>query len=193
MDSPLAARFTEVYKELKECWDKEAKRKVHRGRHPLSFEQLLTISSHQEHIQTVEYLKKSGRPAIVIAASGMCSGGRILNYLKALIEDFRTDILFVGYQARGTPGRVIQKYGPGHGYVILDNRKYNIKAGVYTISGYSAHADQKNLIRFVKGMRRKPKEIRLVHGDRYAKDVLQQTLRIKFPECRITTTPTSRA
>ena len=158
----------------------------------MSFEQLLTISSHQEHVQTVEYLKKSGRPAIVIAASGMCSGGRILNYLKALIEDFRTDILFVGYQAKGTPGRVIQKYGPGHGYVILDNRKYNIKAGIYTISGYSAHADQQNLIRFVKGMRRKPGEIRLVHGDRNAKGVLQKALRDRFPKCKITTAPLSR-
>ncbi|MBU3915500.1 MBL fold metallo-hydrolase [bacterium] len=185
VDSPLANKFTEVYKELKDCWDKEAKRKVHRGRHPLSFEQLLTIESHQEHERIVKYLKQSGRPAIVIAASGMCSGGRIMNYLKALIEDLRTDILFVGYQAKGTPGRDIQKYGPRHGYVVLDERKYNIKAGVYTISGYSAHADQQNLIRFVKGMRQKPTEIRLIHGDQHAKTALCSKLKDNFPESAI--------
>ena len=186
IDSPLAARFTEVYKDLKDCWDKEALRKLRRGRHPLSFEQLLTIDSHDEHQRTVDYLKQSGRPAIVIAASGMCSGGRIVNYLKALLEDSRTDIVFVGYQAAGTTGRVIQKYGPGKGYVQIDGRKYDIKAGVYTISGYSAHADQQNLIRWVKGMRKRPTEIKLVHGDNTAKQTLQKHLQQDFPESIIT-------
>ena len=136
----------------------------------------MTIDSHQEHERTVNYLKQSGRPAIVIAAIGMCSGGRIMNYLKALIEDHRTDILFVGYQAQGTPGQIIQNYAPKHGYVMLDHHKHTINASVYTIRGYSAHADQLNLVRFVKGMRRKPKEIRLVHGDGEAKLVLQRLL-----------------
>ena len=146
VDSPLANKFSEVYKTLASCWDGEAKRRVQRGRHPLSFEQLLTI----------DYLKQSGPPAIVIAASGMCSGGRIVNYLKALIADPRTDILFVGYQAKGTIGRKIQKYGHQNGYVQMDNKRYTIAAGVETISGYSAHAGQDNLLRFIKGMRKKP-------------------------------------
>ena len=182
VDSPLAAKFTQVYRNLKECWDKEALRKVYQGRHPLSFEQLWTVSSHEEHQRTVAYLKSSGRPAIVIAASGMCTGGRMLNYLKALLEDARTDILFVGYQAQGTPGRAIQKYGARHGYVELEGKKYDIRAGVYTISGYSAHADQDNLFRFVKRMRKKPSEIRLVHGDYDAKQSLRELLQKEFPE-----------
>ena len=103
----------------------------------------------------------------------MCTGGRIMNYLKELIEDERTDILFVGYQAAGTPWRTIQQYGPKRGYVVLDQRKYMIRAGVFTIGGYSAHADQKNLVQFVKGMRNKPEEIRLVHGDDSAKGWLK--------------------
>ena len=185
VDSPLASRFTEVYRELKTLWDREAKRRVTKGRHPLSFEQLLTIGSHEEHQRTVEYLKQSGRPAIVIAASGMCSGGRIVNYLKSLIEDPRTDILLVGYQARGTPGRIIQKYGPEHGYVKIDGKNYDIQAGVYTISGYSAHADQQNLLRFVKGMRKPPREIRLVHGEKEAKAALRKLLRDEFPSIEV--------
>jgi len=103
----------------------------------------------------------------------MCSGGRIVNYLKALIEDERTDILFVGYQAQGTPGRAIQKYCPRKngrtGWVALEGKKYDINAEVQTISGYSAHADQRNLVNFIKRMRHKPNDIRLVHGDAEAK------------------------
>ena len=181
IDSPLAAEFTQSYRELKHLWDAEAKRKVRAGRHPLSFEQLLTISSHPDHLNTVEYLSKTGRPAIVIAASGMCSGGRIVNYLKALLGDARTDVLFVGYQAAGTPGRDIQTYGPRGGYVNLDNQRIDIKAGVYTLSGYSAHADQKDLVNFVKRMRFKPKHIRIVHGEQGAKEELQRCYRAMLP------------
>lgn len=181
VDSPLASQFTQSYRQLKELWDAEAMRKVNAGRHPLSFEQLLTIDEHAEHLQTVEYLKKTGRPAIVIAASGMCSGGRIMNYLKALIEDKRTDVLFVGYQAVGTPGRDIQTYAYKNGYVVMDGQKYTINADVYTLSGYSAHADQKDLLNFVKRMRFKPSRIRLVHGDEPAKKVLQQKFRELLP------------
>lgn len=176
VDSPLASQFTQSYRELKDLWDAEAMRKVNAGRHPLSFEQLLTIDSHQEHLQTVEYLRNTGRAAIVIAASGMCSGGRIMSYLKALIEDPRTDIVFVGYQAVGTPGRDIQTYGPRNGYVMLDGKRYNIHADVFTLSGYSAHADQKGLVNFVKRMRHKPARIRLVHGETHAKQALQHEL-----------------
>ncbi len=182
VDSPLASRFTSVYKKLRTIWDQEAQHKLHEGRHPLSFEQLTTINEHQQHLDTVEYLKSNARPCVVISASGMCNGGRILNYLKALIEDPRTDILFIGYQAHGTIGRIIQQYGPKQGFVEIHNRKYDIKAGVYTISGYSAHADQQSLLRFVKGMRVKPGIIRLVHGDIEAKNELKQVLSSLLPE-----------
>jgi metallo-beta-lactamase family protein len=176
VDSPLAARFTDAYRQLRGFWDVEACSRVKSGRHPLSFEQLTTIDSHQDHLHTVEYLKKSARPCILIAGSGMCNGGRIVNYLKSLIGDARTDILFVGYQAEGTPGRDIQCYGPNHGYVMLDGKSYDIAAAVHTLSGYSAHADQRNLLNFVKRMRHAPKQIFLVHGDPEAKQELRERL-----------------
>jgi len=185
VDSPLAARFTAVYKKLKPFWDNEAKRRLKKGRHPLSFEQMLTIDKNQTHLQTVEYLAKLARPAIVIAASGMCSGGRVINYLKALLGDSRTNILFVGYQAAGTPGRDIQKYGPKGGYVLLDGKQYDIRSSVHTLSGYSAHADQKDLINFVKRMRRRPGEIRLVHGDDEAKAELKAEFNRLLPEIKV--------
>ena len=185
VDSPMASEFTQHYRDLKKYWDKEARRRLKAKRHPLSFEQLTTIDTHKEHLQTVDYLAKRTKPAIVIAASGMISGGRILNYVKKLISDHRTDILFVGYQANGTPGRDIQKYGPKGGYVILDGEHYDIKAKTHTISGYSAHADQKDLMNFVARMRKKPQEIRIVHGDEEAKQVLKQKLSTANPNTKV--------
>jgi len=177
VDSPLASRFTALYRQLKPFWDAEARRKLHAGRHPLDFEQLTTISSHADHQQTVAYLQRKARPCIVIAASGMCSGGRIVNYLKSLIGDRRTDILFCGYQAEGTPGRAIQQYGPQGGYVVLEGSRYDIRARVHTLSGYSAHAGKSDLVRYVRRMRQLPREVRLVHGEAEARDELAAALR----------------
>ena len=81
LDSPLAARFTEAYRKLRPYWDAESRRRLAAGRHPLSFEQLTTIGDHDEHLQAVDYLARTGRPAMVIAAGGMCAGGRVVNYL----------------------------------------------------------------------------------------------------------------
>lgn len=185
VDSPLAAKFTEQYIEFRQLWDNEAKKKLHQKRHPLDFEQLYTVDSHQEHLATIDYLAKRKKPAIIIAASGMCSGGRIMNYLKQFISTSTTDIIFVGYQAHGTTGREIQTYGPNGGYVFLEGVKTDVKAGVHTISGYSAHADQHNLINFVKRMHHKPKHIRIVHGDDEAKQALADKYRALLPNADV--------
>jgi metallo-beta-lactamase family protein len=81
----------------------------------------------------VDYLARSHRPAVVLAASGMWAGGRVVNYPKAMLADVRHDILFVGYQAQGTLGRAIQLYGPRGGYLRLDGESYDIRASVTTI------------------------------------------------------------
>ena len=185
VDSPLAAGFTRVYRELRPYWDAEALGRVRAGRHPLAFEQLYTVGDHAQHQRAVNYIKQRGHPCVVIAASGMCAGGRMVNYLKALIGDPRTDILFIGYQAAGTPGRAIQRHGPQGGWVELDGQRFDIRAGVYTISGYSAHADQHNLVNFVRRMRVKPSQIRIVHGDDDAKAELQRQYRALLPTAEV--------
>lgn len=177
LDSPLASRFTELYRELESFWDAEGRQRLAGGRRPLSFDQLTTIDSHQDHLRTVAYLRRKARPCIVIAASGMCTGGRVVNYLKALLGDPRTDVIFVGYQAQGTPGRAIQTYGPQGGYVVLEGKRYPITAAIHTLSGYSAHADQQNLLNFVRRMRRRPARVYLVHGDDRAKKILRTKLK----------------
>lgn len=185
VDSPLAADFTRHYRDMRHLWDKEALRRKRSGRHPLAFDNLITIDDHATHQKLVSHLKNSARPSIVIAASGMCAGGRIQNYLKALLPDHRTDVLFVGYQAQGTPGRDIQKYGPRGGYVYLDGERVDIRAAVHTIGGYSGHADRSDLVRFVRRIYRKPNEIRLVHGDHEAKLALRRGLRAVVPNAEI--------
>lgn len=176
VDSPLAARFTEVYRELKPWWDAEAHRRLRSGRHPLSFENLYTVDDHAAHERTVAYLAESGRPAVVIAASGMVSGGRVVNYLKRMLSDERHCVLFTGYQAQGTPGRNIQRYGPSGGWVELEGQRIEIRARIETVNGYSAHADQHDLLNFVRRMRHPPREVRLVHGDAHAQAALKAKL-----------------
>ena len=185
LDSPLAARFTGLYRELRPFWDDEARRRVAGGRHPLNFDQLTTVDGHEDHLRVVDYLAETGRPVVVLAAGGMCAGGRVVNYLKALLGDPKNDILFVGYQARGTPGRDIQRYGPKGGYVELDGERFDIRARVHTISGYSAHADQRGLLDFVRNMRSRPRQIRLIHGDPEASAVLAGLLREWVPATEV--------
>lgn len=182
VDSPLALSVTRVYDRLRRLWDEEALETVAQNRHPLSFEQMTVIESHADHRATVEYLRKTARPCIVIAAGGMCAGGRIVNYLKALMPDPRTDILFVGYQAAGTPGREIleaakqKRETGGRPSIDLDGGTYPLRAAVHTISGYSAHADQRDLVEFVEGITVPPKTIRLVHGEEEARTALAGVL-----------------
>lgn len=172
VDSPLASRFTELYDDMREYWDAEAQHVLTYDDQPLVFKNLVQIDDHHEHRDTIQYLRDSKLPAIVIAASGMCAGGRVVNYLKEFLREPTTDVIFVGYQAQGTPGRYIQDTD----WVRLDGKRYDIKAQVHQLSGYSAHADQSDLIRFVEGMQERPKAIRLVHGEDEAKAALEQEL-----------------
>jgi metallo-beta-lactamase family protein len=189
LDSPMAATFTELYRVLRPFWDDEAKARVASGRHPLDFDQLTTIDSHDDHLRAVQYLAKTGRPVVVLAAGGMCAGGRVVNYLKAMLAEPRNDILFVGYQAKGTPGRDIQRYGPRGGYVDLDGERCDIRARIHTISGYSAHADQQGLIDFVRNMTNRPGRVRLIHGDPEASEILAGKLRDYVPQTEVAALP----
>ncbi|WP_083659466.1 MBL fold metallo-hydrolase [Pseudomonas sp. PA1(2017)] len=181
LDSPLASRFTQAYPELKEHWNDEAQARVQAGRRPLAFEQLITVDSHADHQKILNHLVSSARPAIVIAGNGMCSSGRIVNYLKAMLGDPRHDVLFVGYQAKGTPGHAIQRFGPRNGYVEFDGQRYDIRAGVHSIGG----ADQAGLVSFVTQMNDWPSQIRLVHDDKKARVGLAKALEERYVRRRM--------
>lgn len=121
-------------------------------------------------------LTQAAQPAIVIAGKGTCSSRRIVNYLKAMLGDERHDVLFVGYRADGAPGRMIQRFGLRNDCVEFDGQRYDIRAQVHIMAGYSARADLKGLVSFVARMSHS--ELRIVHGELEAKQqfttVLQQ-------------------
>lgn len=182
LDSPLAQRITAAYRQLHSYWSEEARALMGQGRDPLGFAQLVCVDSHGKHREVVNYLKSTARPAIVIAGNGMCSGGRIVSYLKAMLGDPRHEVMFVGYQAKGTPGAVIQAAEGAQGFIQidLDGDMYEIKAKVKTLSGYSGHADQAGLVSFALNCA--PKRVVLVHGEKRAKQALAQALRLRFAQ-----------
>ena len=172
VDSPLGLKITRIYSNLTDFWDEEAKAFLKAGDHPMKFEGLYSVEKHVEHAMLLDVKG----PAVIIAGSGMCSGGRIVNHLAAGIERPENDIVFVGYQAAGTPGRAIQEHANGNGTVALNGKESKIRAGVHTLSGYSAHADQKGLLEWVERMPEKPGKIHLVHGEPKAQKVLAAKL-----------------
>lgn len=176
VDSPMAIKLTDIYEQMQPYWSEEAREILSVDKQPFVFSNLIEIDHAGESRGNIEYLKRSGRPAIIIAGSGMCSGGRIMDYLKAFLHQPNTDILFVGYQAVGTTGRAIQECNQGKCSVRIDQREYPVRAKTHTLSGYSAHADQSDLLAYVQAIPNKPKEIRLVHGEESAKQTLKQKL-----------------
>ncbi|OKY75642.1 MAG: MBL fold metallo-hydrolase [Desulfobulbaceae bacterium DB1] len=173
VDSPLALEITDVYSRLSPFWDSESKKHLAAGDHPFDFSRLYSVETYKDH----KTLLGIPGPAIIIAGSGMCTGGRIIDHLEQGLPDSRNDIFFVGYQAKGTPGHDIVRYGgtPG-GYVFLHGEKVIIRAGVEHLTGYSAHADQKGLLDWVESMPAKPAKIKLVHGDEEARAALADAL-----------------
>ncbi|MHC6224570.1 MBL fold metallo-hydrolase RNA specificity domain-containing protein [Pseudomonas sp. X10] len=182
LDSPLAQRITQAYRDLHHYWKDEARQRLSVGRAPLDFRQLISIDTHAKHQQVVNYLKSTGRPAIVIAGNGMCSGGRIVNYLKAMLGDRRHEVVFVGHQVKGTPGAVIQSSeGTQEGMTVdLDAQMYEVRAKVITLEGYSGHADQAGLVAFAMGMGKPAGEVVLVHGEMRAKNALAAALQQRY-------------
>lgn len=174
IDSPLGADVTRLYRRFRRVWRKEAQARVQAGRHPLDFSQCVAIADHGAHEALVHRLQQSGEPAIIVAGGGMCQGGRIVNYLKALLPDARTDLLLAGFQARGTPGRLLQS---GCSSLWLEGVEVTVQAQIHSLSGYSAHADQQELLAFVRGMASRPQSIRLVHGEPEAQRALAAQLR----------------
>lgn len=173
VDSPLGLEITRIYSDLFPFWDQEARELKAQGDHPINFKGLFAVKDHRDHLK----LCAMAGPAVILAGSGMCSGGRIVNHLLQGIENPANDILFVGYQAAGTPGRAIQQYGAKpDGYVDLDGQRKSIRAVVHTLSGYSAHADQQGLVDWLAAMPQRPGSVKLVHGETAARRALAQVL-----------------
>lgn len=160
VDTPMGLEVTAAYKEFKQLYDKESLAKLAHGDDPLDFEDLFQVKrgrdSHRLHAME--------GPMVIIAGSGMCTGGRIVGHLREGLSSERTTVLFVGYQAEGTPGRRIQEAAKTGGHVRIDGEEVRVRAKIATLKGLSAHADRSELLawlRHVPGTRR----VALHHGD----------------------------
>ncbi len=182
LDSPLALKVTEQYRHFHQFWSEEAKLRREQSRHPLAFDQCIMIENHKEHLALVNRIQVSGEPAIIIAASGMCTGGRILDYLYALLPDPRTDVIFAGFQAAGTLGCTLID---GDKNVLIRDELINVKAKIHPMSGYSAHAAQADLVSFVENIKQGPEVIRIVHGTLKAQKALAAVLQSIRPKAEI--------
>ncbi|TCS41959.1 MBL fold metallo-hydrolase RNA specificity domain-containing protein [Reinekea marinisedimentorum] len=184
LDSPLAGELTSAYRSLANYWPEELITRRNSGRMPLAFDNLITVEGHSEHKKLVKRLAQTEQPAIVIAASGMCQGGRIMNYLEALLPLKTTEVLFVGYQAKGTLGSELQNSKPGD-TVRVNDQQIEVNAQTWSISGFSAHADQADLLAFIEGIKPEPAEIRLVHGDEQAKRTFAGLIKKALPRVKV--------
>ncbi len=171
VDSPLAKVATAVYRQHPECFDAETWDDfTHKGGAPFGFFRLHYTSSAEES----KALNERTEPCIIIAASGMCEGGRILHHLRFGLGDPRNTVLFVGYQAEGTLGRRLRE---GAEVVNLFGEPARRRCEVAALEGFSAHADQAEILDWVGRLEPAPRRIFLVHGDLAAAETLAAKLR----------------
>lgn len=183
IDTPLGVRTTDVYRLHPECFDLEMLRRLENDSDgdPLGFEKLTYI----ERAEESRRLNNLEGPAIIIAPSGMCEGGRILHHLIHHGGEKSTTILFVGFQAEGTLGRRILE---GADEARIYGGTYPIRARIRRAGAYSAHADRDELIRWLEEVRDRgsPEHVFLVHGEESSSLELAATLEGRgFPSVRV--------
>jgi len=170
VDSPLSSKATGVYEKHPECYDKEALGDMVEGTGPFQFRGLKYVTETEDS----KKLNRRQGPAIIISASGMCEGGRILHHLKNNIEDPRNILLFVGYQAQHTLGRrIVERVSP----IRIFGEEYEVNARVHTINALSAHADRNGLLEYVDPMAAGIRKTFVVHGEPESSEALAQGLR----------------
>jgi metallo-beta-lactamase family protein len=158
LNSPMAINITEVFETHPELYDKEMTRLIERNKSPFEFPSLKMVN-------TVDDSKAINRilgTAIIIAGSGMCTGGRIKHHLVANISRPESTILFVGYQARGTLGRQIVD---GAKEVRILGQFHPVQARIAQLTGFSAHADRDELMRWLSVLEKAPKQLFVTHGE----------------------------
>jgi len=158
LDSPMAARVTEVFKNHPELFDDEAAEFIRQGESPFNFPGLKVVGSADES-KAINHIKGT---VMVIAGSGMCTGGRVKHHLVNNICRPESTIMFVGYQAIGTLGRQIVD---GAKEVRILGGKYPVEARVARVHGFSAHADRDELLGWLRGLKKSPRRVFVVHGE----------------------------
>jgi metallo-beta-lactamase family protein len=174
LDSPMASKASDVYRHHTDYFDEETGRLLRDGQTPLDYPaQVIT-----NHVKESQAIARAQRPYMIVASNGMLTGGRVVGHLRNLIDDPDATILFVGYQGEGTLGAHLQG---GARTVRLDGQPRRVRCQVRSISGFSAHADEGELLQWLAGFgagKRPgdpgfPRRVFLVHGDPEAQVALE--------------------
>ncbi len=171
VDSPLTANITEIFRLHPDCYDTETRRHLQSGDSPFDFDGLRYVSTPEDSMA----ISASNEPCVIISASGMCEAGRVLHHLKACVEDPRHTVVIVGFQAQHTLGRRLVERRTR---VRIFGVERDLRAEVVALNGFSAHADQQDLVTFVDAVadRGRLRNIALVHGEPPAQQALRSLL-----------------
>ncbi len=174
LDSPMASKASTIYREHTDYYDAETLARLRKGEGPIDF------PNAQETPLAAQSMKieRSRRPYVIVASNGMLTGGRVLNHLRSLIGDKKAMIMFVGYQGEGTLGARLQA---GEKTARVDGQEYQVRCAVRSISGFSAHADEPQILRwlshFIEGRKAGdpgvPRQVFLVHGEPEAQNSIK--------------------
>jgi metallo-beta-lactamase family protein len=183
IDSPLAVSATEIFTRCPEYYDDEARACFQSG-DPFHFPNLFFVRDTKESIALNDGDRQNGRPQngkrqskVIISASGMCDAGRIKHHLKHNLWRPESAVVFVGFQAEGTLGRRIMD---GEKKVRVLGEPINVAAKIYSLQGFSAHADQNGLLDWVGCLQRKPQRLFIVHGEAAASATLSSLVEQRY-------------
>jgi len=178
LDSPMASKASDIYRHHPDYYDEETAALLRSGASPLDYPNQIVTND----VKSSQAIERAPRPYMIVASNGMLTGGRVVGHLRHLIDDPTATILFVGYQGEGTLGAHLQA---GAKEVKLDGQPRRVRCQVRSISGFSAHADESELLdwlrRFVDGKRPGdpgyPRRVFLVHGDPEGQVALEPKVR----------------
>jgi metallo-beta-lactamase family protein len=173
VDSPMAAQATQVYNRFNEEYDEEYASIITKKRHPLRTASMQTTSTRDES----KKLNDMKGARIIISASGMLTGGRVLHHAMRVLPNENATIVFVGYQAAGTTGRRVQD---GEREVRIMKQWIPVRCHVEKVEGFSAHADWKGVLRWLEGLKTTPKKVFTTHGEPEAAEAMAQHIRERF-------------
>ena len=173
VDSPMAAASTKAYANRTEEQDEDYASVLARPQHPLRTHSMLACSSRQESKQ----LNDVQGARVIISASGMMTGGRVLHHAQRLLPNPEATLVFVGYQAAGTRGRRILN---GEKEVKIFGEWVPVRCRIERISSFSAHADWKEIIHWLEGMQAPPRRTFVTHGEPVAANAMAEHIRERF-------------
>jgi metallo-beta-lactamase family protein len=169
LDSPMAAKINQVYEDFSGLFDEDAKALLRANLSPFDLPGLKTVETTAES----KALNNIKGTVMIIAGSGMCTGGRIKHHLTTNISRPESTIMFVGYQAEGTLGRHILD---GAASVRIHGQQYPVRARVIQLQGLSAHADRDELLRWFTNLKVKPRHVFITHGEAEAAEKFREFL-----------------